>query len=140
MPDAEPQQITSFAKAVAAAQQAGGQWFFDEYLYRGQPNGQNGGQYKGSHVVVGIDYVDPFGDRQTKLYPPMPVGDLPGQVPLSLIFPEAAVAMQRELDARAATITAHETTIAQQAASIESLTASLASANSKLSAVASTIA
>lgn len=140
MPDAESQQLTSFEKAVAAAQQASGEWYFEEYLYRGQPSGENGGKYKGSHVVVGIDYIDPFGDRQTKLFPPMPVGELPSDVPLGAIFPTAAVAMQRELDTRAQTIAEQAALITQQTESIQALTEALNAANAKLAAVAEAIA
>ena len=124
---------TPFEKAVAMAATVKGNWYFDEYLYRGESNGTNGGQYKGSHVVVGIEYTDQFGDVQRKLFAPMPVGDLPGQVPLSLIFPEAAVALQRAVDS----LTARVATLEPQ---VESLTAQLASANGKLAAVATAIA
>ena len=138
---------TPFEKAVASAAAVNGHWYFDEYLYRGEPNGQNGGQYKGSHVVVGIRYVDQFGDVQTKLFPPMPVGDLPGQVPLSLIFPEAAVALQRGLDAANTKIAELETTIAgknltieAKQASIDELANDLHAASTKLANVAHAIA
>ena len=131
---------TPFEKAVAMAAAVNGQWYFDEYLYRGEANGENGGQYKGSHVVVGIRYTDQFGDVQTKLFPPMPVGDLPGQVPLSLIFPEAAVALQRGLDAANATIAEQAATIAAHVATIAEKTTALNTANAKLAAVANAIA
>lgn len=135
MPDPEISQPTAFQKAVAAAAAVNGQWYFDEYLYRGEPNGKDGGQYKGSHVVVGIDYIDQFGERQTKLYPPMPVGSLPGEVPLGLIFPEAAVAMQRELDARAALIAAADARITELAQDNQALREQLAAATATLETV-----
>ena len=139
MPEEQP-TLTPLQKAQLAAEAVEGTWYFDEYLYRGEPNDQPGGQYKGSHVVVGIRYTDQFGDAQTKLFPPMPVGDMPEAVPLGAIFPEAAVAMQRTLDAQTTTIAEHVATIAAHVATMAEQNATIEALNAKLAAVAAAIA
>lgn len=111
----------------------GSRWWVEEYLARGKPSKQEGGEIAGAHVTFGVESTKPNGVVGREIFGPYPVGDMPDGIPLGDMLNELNKAQQLSLETLTSQVASNEGDLKTRQADLDDKVAQLAQVSEDLS-------